>query len=100
MASSFIQSIVTGEHSHCPVIGAPTESRSQVFNYERHFSSARLGQIINIVEESPVKGEEDAFGDDDDTKRFQDDSSIQVHKIKRIDNIGRSMRPVFTLCSE
>ena len=74
MAASFIQSIATGEHSHCPI--GPSEPKSKVFNYERHFSSARLGQIVNIVDESPEKEKVD-----DETKRFQDDSSVQVRLV-------------------
>lgn len=51
MASSFLQSVSTGEHPKCP--GPPAgETASQVFSYERQMSNVRLGQVVNIIDES------------------------------------------------
>ena len=54
MATSFIQSVATGQHAHCPVTSA-AGFESKTFSYEKHLTSARLGQIVNIIDEEQFK---------------------------------------------
>ena len=56
MASGFIQSVSKGVHSKCPNGAKPMEQTSQVFSYEKHFNRLKLGQIVNIIDESQFNG--------------------------------------------
>lgn len=59
MASSFLQAVSTGRHAKCPGSAETLEATNQVFSYERQFSRLKLGQIVNIVDESQYdKGED------------------------------------------
>lgn len=60
MASSFIQSIATGIHPHCPAgdgASASAQAVSQVYSYEKFLGGLQLGQIVNIIDESRLENE-------------------------------------------
>ena len=65
MAASFIQAISVGNHAHCPAPANPASSAasvSQVYSYEKFLGGVKLGQVVNIVDDSQMSGAED--GDD------------------------------------
>ena len=67
MAASFIQAISVGNHAHCPAPANPASSAasvSQVYSYEKFLGGVKLGQVVNIVDNSQMSGAED--GDDGD----------------------------------
>ncbi|TRY76741.1 hypothetical protein TCAL_04038 [Tigriopus californicus] len=60
MASSFIQSITTGIHPHCPAgdaASASAQAVSQVYSYEKFLGGLQLGQVVNIIDESRLENE-------------------------------------------
>eukprot|EP00095_Tigriopus_kingsejongensis_P004637 maker-scaffold291_size219542-snap-gene-1.24 protein:Tk04637 transcript:maker-scaffold291_size219542-snap-gene-1.24-mRNA-1 annotation:"semaphorin-1a isoform x3" len=60
MGSSFIQSIASGSHPHCPAKranAASAQAVSQVYSYERFLGGLKLGQVVNIIDESQLEAE-------------------------------------------